>query len=163
MKKIIVLLFMLLPIGAFSQEIKMAFVDFQDVFNVMPELTEAETKFAAIRAQYDETLKGLQTEYTAKYEEYMKIEAELPENLKLRRQQEIMEIQERYQNFLPQAEQDLEQEYAKLMSPIQEKVVNAIKAVGEEQGYAILNSQVFFYTGPIIDATPLVKAKLGIR
>ena len=163
MKKLVVLLLLLLPLGAFSQEIKLAFVNFNEVFDLMPEYSDAEMKFAAINAQYQESYKQLETELTAKYEEYMKIEAELTENLKLRRRQEIQQIQERIQNFVPQAEQDLQQEQSKLMAPIQEKVLNAIKAVGEEQGYAILNSQVFFHTGPLIDATPLVKAKLGIR
>jgi len=165
MKKLIVLLLVLLPMGAFSQEMKIAFVNFNEVFEVMPEMSEAETQYAAISAQYQEQLSTLQTEYQAKYEEYMKIEATLPENLKLRRQEEIQQLQERIQNFIPQAQQDLEQEQAKLMTPIQEKVINAIKAVAEEQGYTYtLTSQVLFHTGSnAIDATPLVKAKLGIR
>jgi Outer membrane protein len=165
MKKLIVLLLMLLPMGAFSQEMKIAFVDFQEVFSVMPELAEAETKYASIRAQYDEQINALQTEFTAKYEEYMKIEATLTENLKLRRQQELQELNDRYQNFIPQAQQDLDQEQTKLMTPIQEKINNAIIAVAEEQGYDYtLNSQVLFHTGRnAVDATPLVKAKLGIR
>jgi outer membrane protein len=130
----------------------------------MPEREEAELKLAAINAQYQETYKALDTEYTAKYEEYMKIEAELTENLKLRKQQEIIQLQERIQNFVPQAQQEIEQEQSKLMVPIQEKLINAIKAVGEEKGYSILNAQVFFHTGPnLIDATPLVKTKLGIK
>jgi len=165
MKKLIVLLLMLLPIGAFSQEMKIAFVDFQEVFSVMPELAEAETKAATITAQYQEQLEVLQTEYEAKYGEYMKIESTLTENLKLRRQQEIQDLGERIQNFIPQAQQDIEQENAKLMAPIQEKITNAINAVAEEQGYDYtLNSQVLFHTGKnAVDATPLVKAKLGIR
>ena len=165
MKKFIVLLLALLPLGAFSQEMKIAFVDFQEVFDAMPELTEAETQYAAVSAVYQESLQTLQTEYNAKYEEYMKIEATLTENLKLRKQQEIQDLGERIQNFIPQAQQDLEQEQAKLMAPIQEKVVNAIKAVAEEQGYTYtLTSQILFHTGSnAINATPLVKAKLGIR
>jgi len=165
MKKFIVLLFMLLPMGAFSQEVKIAFVNFQEVFEVMPEMDEAETKFAAISAQYDEQIKALQTEYQAKYEEYMKVEATLPENLKLRRQEELQQLGDRYNNFVPQVQQDLEQEQIKLMTPIQQKVINAINAVAEEQGYDYtFNSQVLFHTGKnAVDATPLVKAKLGIK
>ena len=163
MKKFIVLLLVLLPMGAFSQEMKIAFVNFNEVFDIMPEREEAELKFASISGQYDEQYKQLQTEFTAKYEEYMKIEADLTENLKLRRQQELQDLSDRMQNFVPQAQQDLEQEQAKLLTPIQEKIINAIKVVGEEQGYAIVNAQVFFHTGALIDATPLVKAKLGIR
>ena len=163
MKKLVILLLMLLPIGAFSQEMKIAFVNFNEVFDMMPELDEAETKFATVSAQYNEQYQQLQTEFTAKYEEYMKIEADLTENLKQRKQQELQELNDRIQNFIPQANQDLEQEQTKLYTPIQEKVLNAIKAVGEEQGYAIFNSQVLFHTGSLIDATPLVKTKLGIR
>ena len=165
MKKFIVLLLLLLPMGAFSQEMKIAFVDFQEVFNTMPELEEAETKYAAIRAQYEEQIKALQTEYNTKLEEYMKIESTLPENLKLRRQEELQQLSDRYNNFIPQVQQDLEQEEMKLMSPLQEKVVNAINAVAEEQGYDYtFNSQVLFHTGKnAVDATPLVKAKLGIK
>jgi len=163
MKKFFVLLLMLLPMGAFSQEVKLAFVDFYEVFDLMPEREEAENKYIAIRSQYEESLQTLNTELTAKFEEYQRIQETLTENLRLRKQQEITELQTRIENFIPQAQQDIEQEQAKLLAPIQEKVVNAIKAVGEEQGYAIMNAQVFFHTGSLIDATPLVKAKLGIR
>ena len=163
MKKIIVLLLLLLPIGAFSQEIKWAFVDFNEVFNLMPEREEAELKLAAVNAQYQEQYNQLQTEYTAKYEEFMKVQADLTENLKARKQQEIEQLIERLQNFVPQAQQDMEQEQTKIMTPVQEKLLNAIKAVGEEQGYTILSSQVFFHTGKLTDVTPLVKAKLGIK
>jgi outer membrane protein len=163
MKKFIILLLVLLPMGAFSQEMKIAFVNFQDVFELLPDYGEALTKFETTQAQYAETAKSMETEYQAKYEEYMRIQDTMAENLKLRKQQEIQDIGERYQTFMQQSQQDLEQEYSKLMAPVQEKVLNAIKAVGEEQGYAILNAQVFFHTGPAIDATPLVKTKLGIR
>ena len=164
MKKWIVLLLMLLPMGAFSQG-KIAFVDFEEVYNLMPEMTEAETKFATIKAQYQEIYQKMQTELTAKYEEYMKTEATLAENIKVRKQQEIQEIQDRMQNFVPQAQQEIDQEQMKLMAPIQEKVTNAIKTVATEQGYDYtLDSRVLFHTGNnAIDATPLVKAKLGIK
>ena len=163
MNKFIVLLFLLLPMGAFSQEIKWAFVDFNEVFDVMPEREEAELKWVAIQAQYEEQYKQFNTELTAKYEEYMKIRDELSENLRLRREQEIQQLSERLQNFVPQAQQDLAQEQEKLMAPIQEKVLNAIKAVGQEQGYTILDSRAFYHPGSLTDATPLVKAKLGIK
>ena len=165
MKKLIVLLLALLPIGAFSQEVKIAFVDFNAIFDVIPEREEAEMQFAAISAQYQEQFNTLQTEYQAKAEEYMKLQDTLTENLKLRRQQEIQDLTSRIENFAQQAEQDLQQEQAKLLEPIQLKIMNAITAVSEEQGYAyILDARALFHTGKnAIDATPLVKTKLGIR
>jgi len=164
MKKLIVLLFMLLPVGAFSQEVKIAIVNFGEVFNLMPELTEAETKFATFRAQYENDLKALQDEYTVKMEDYMKLQDTLTENLKLRRQQELQGLQDRYENLLRVYQEDAEQEQQKLYTPIQEKIQKAIKTVGDEQAFTmIINPQALLYQGNVIDATPLVKAKLGLR
>ena len=165
MKKIIVSLFLLLSVGAFSQEIKIAYVNVGDVFNLMPELTDAETQYATIAAQYQEQYKSMLDEFNQKAEEYTKLEATLTENLKLRRQQELQSIQDRIQNFVPESQQLLEQERVKLTNPIQEKLSNAIKQVGEEQGYTyIIDSQATLYIGKsAVDATQLVKTKLNIR
>ena len=165
MKKIIVSLFLLLSIGAFSQEIKIAYVNFGEVFNLMPELAEASSQFEAIAAQFQEQYQSMMDELNQKAEEYRKLEATLNENLKLRRQQELEGMQERIQNFIPESQQLLEQERAKLTNPIQEKLLNAIKQVGEEQGYTyIIDVQATLYTGKsAVDATPLVKTKLNIR
>ena len=40
MKKLIVLLLMVLPLGAIAQEVKIAFVNTQEVFMAMPEVSD---------------------------------------------------------------------------------------------------------------------------
>jgi outer membrane protein len=138
MKKLIVLLFMLLPAGLFSQEVKIAVVNASEVFNMMPELTEAETQFANFSAQYQNDINAMQEEYTMKYQEYMKIQDTLTENLKLRRQEEIQNLGTRIENFYQVFQEDSEKERVKLMTPIQEKLQKAIKDVGDEQGYTVV-------------------------
>lgn len=51
------------------------------------------------------------------------------------------------------------------LTPIQDKLKNAIKAVGDEKGYTyILDPQIVLYQGnTAVDATQFVKAKLGIN
>ena len=51
------------------------------------------------------------------------------------------------------------------MTPIQQKIQDAIKAVGAEQGYTyIIDPQVLLFQGSnAIDATQLVKTKLGLK
>ena len=95
----------------------------------------------------------------------MKTQETLPENLKLRRQQDLNAIQERFQNLMALFQEDSEKEQAKLMTPIQEKLQKAIEAVGQEQGYTvIIPTTALLYVGnSAIDATPLVKAKLGLK
>ena len=165
MKRIIVLLLLLLPIGVFSQEIKIAYVNTEEVFNMMPEYEEAELKFASTSEMYQKEYESLNDQLKIKLAEFQKIEAELNENLKLRRQQELQELYDRIQNYFQNAQQELPQERAKLLAPVQEILIKAIKDVGEEQGYTcIFDDQTMLYIGKsAIDATPLVKAKLGLK
>ena len=165
MKKIIVLLAMLLPLGAFSQEVKIAYVDAATVFNQMPEMDAAEKEWAAVQEKYTNEHKGMQDELNLKYEEYMKVEATLTENLKTKRQQEMQDLNQRIQNFVQLAQEQLQKEQERIYTPIQTKLTNAIKAVGDEQGYSLIVSpQTVLYVGKgAIDATQLVKTKLGIK
>ena len=46
MKKLIVLLFMILPLGVVAQEVKIAYVKTQEVFMAMPEVSDMEKQMA---------------------------------------------------------------------------------------------------------------------
>ena len=48
MKKLIVLLLMILPLGAIAQEVKIAFVKTQEVFMAMPEVSGMEKQMAEV-------------------------------------------------------------------------------------------------------------------
>ena len=164
MKKLIVLIFMLLPLGVFAQD-KIAIVNTADIFNIMPEVSAVEKQLATLNEQYDKEFKTMQDEYTKKYSEYMSQQDSLTENIKLRRQQEIQDLETRIQNFVPVAQQEMQKKQQELYAPIQQKMQDAIKAVGDEKGYTyILNPQVLLYKGnDAVDATDFVKAKLGIK
>ncbi|MDR2042228.1 MAG: OmpH family outer membrane protein [Tannerella sp.] len=165
MRKLIVLWFALLPLGLCAQEVKIAIVNQAEIFNAMPEVSEVETKLAALNEQYEKDLKVMTDEYQKKYADYMAQQDSLTENIKLRRQQEIQDLETRIQNYVPSARQDMERQAEELYAPIREKIQNAIKAVGDEKGYAvIINPQALLYVGSAaIDATPFVKTKLGLK
>ena len=60
MKKLLVLLCMLLPLGVFAQEVKIAFVNTQDVFMAMPEVSAMEKTMADVNEGYKKELKTMQ-------------------------------------------------------------------------------------------------------
>ncbi|MDR0756627.1 MAG: OmpH family outer membrane protein [Tannerella sp.] len=165
MKKIVVLSLMLLPLTLFAQEVKIAIVNTNEIISQMPEVADMQKQLADLNAQYEKELKVMEDEYTKKYSEYIAQQDSLTENIKLRRQQDIQELQTRFQNYIPIAQQDMEKKQSELFAPIQEKLEKAIKAVGDEKGYTyILNPQVLLYKSDnAIDATAFVKEKLGIR
>lgn len=164
MKKLIVLLFMILPLGAFAQEVKIAFVNTQEVFMSMPEVSTMEKQMADLNEKYKIELKQMQDEYTKKYSAFVAQQDSLTENIKLRRMQEVQDLQGRMDNFVQVAQQDVQKKQQELVQPIQQKMMDAIKAVGAEKGYSyIIDPQVILYTGNnAIDATSFVRTKLGL-
>lgn len=164
MKKLIVLLFVILPLGITAQEVKVAFVHTSEVFSLMPENANIEKEMVALNEKYTAELKAMQDEYQRKTAAYIAEQDSLTENIKLRRMQEIEDIRTRIENFYPVAQQDIEKKQQELIQPVREKIQKAIKDVGDEKGYTyIFDPQVFLYVGNnAVDATSFVKSKLGL-
>ena len=164
-KKLFLVALMALPMTLAAQNFKFGTVNSVEIFNLMPEKTTAEQQLEALQKQYEAEFVKMQEEFSAKYKEFVDAQETMPENIKQRRMQEIQEIQQRIQNFREVAASDLEEQQGKLMTPIQEKMSTAIKAVGEENGFTfIFDVNILMYSGAqAIDATPLVKAKLGLK
>ena len=166
MKKLIVLLLMILPsLGAIAQDVKIAYVKTQEVFMAMPEVSAMEKQMADLNEKYKVEMKQMQDEYQKKYSAFVAQQDSLTENIKLRRMQEIQDIQGRMENFVQVAQQDVQKKQGELMQPIQQKLHDAITKVGAEKGYTyIVDPAALLYTGSnAIDATPFVREKLGLK
>lgn len=164
MKKLIILLMVLLPLGVVAQELKMAHVNYNSVLSALPEIPGVEKALSDLREMYDKELKTMNDEYTKKYEEFVRQQDELTENIKLRRMQEIQDLQERMENVVNVATQDIQQKQQELIQPLHEKVTKAIQQVAEENKYSyVADTQYFIYVGNnAIDATEQVRKKLGL-
>ena len=80
------------------------------------------------------------------------------------REKELTDLQERITLF-EQSLQDLMQErQIELMTPFQDKILQAIKDVAKENGYAyIFDTKNLLYSDGGDDVSALVKKKLGIK
>ena len=131
----------------------------------MPEVSGMEKQMADLNEKYRVELKQMQDEYQKKYSDFVAQQDSLTENIKMRRMQELQDMEQRTQNFIQISQQDFQKKQGELFTPIQDKLKNAIKAVGDEKGYTyILDPQIVLYQGnAAVDATQFVKAKLGIN
>jgi hypothetical protein len=165
MKKLIIFLLMMLPLGVFAQESKIAIVNTQEVIQAMPEFATMQKQMADMEAKYKNEMQVMQDEYYKKYSDFVAQQDSLTENIKMRRMQELQDMEQRTQNFIQISQQDFQKKQGELFTPIQDKLKNAIKAVGDEKGYTyILDPQIVLYQGnTAVDATQFVKAKLGIN
>ena len=164
MKKILILSLMaLVPIFATAQ-MKFATVRMQEIFEMMPETKEANKTIAELAKKYEAENKTLKTEYEIKYTDYVKSRANMPQNIRARREQELMLISQSIEDFMMVAQNDVKQQQELLMMPIKAKLMQAVKSVGDEGGYAFVvdEAQMLYKGVNFEDITVFVQAKLGL-
>ncbi len=147
-----------------AQQLKFGTVNTQEVFMQMPEKATAEKTLQDINKKYEDEFLKIQEEFARKYEEFQALGDTVPETIRARRIQEVQDAQARIEQFREMATQDIQKQQEALFAPIQQKLMDAIKAVGIEGSYTYIFdlSTVAYSGGASEDVTPLVKAKLGI-
>lgn len=167
MKKIIIIaLLVIAPLSVFAQ--KFGHINSADIIPMMSEYKSAQTELEELQKQYREELTYMQTEYQKKEDDYLNNRETLPESIRTRREQELMEGQQKINQYYTDCQVNLENKSNELMSGIENKVLKAIQAVGEEGGYVcifnIAGGVVPFVSSTLTtDVTEAVKAKLGIK
>ncbi len=167
-KKLVIAALCVMPFAVSAQDaVKFGNVNTQEIFAVMPERAAAEKEFEATQKKYEAELSKMGEEYSNKYQEFVAQQDTLPENIKVRRMQEIGELEQRLQNFREVAMQSMQQQQQQLIAPITKKLQDAIQAVGKENNFTyifdIANGGILYHAAPSQDVTPMVKAKLGIH
>ena len=164
MKKIFILSLMaLLPIFAMAQ-MKFATVRLQEVFEKMPETKNANKTLEELAKKYEAENTTLKTEYEIKYTDYVRSRNGMPQNIRARREQELMLISQSIEDFMKVAQKDIKEQQEKLMAPIKNKLMEAVTSVGTEGGYAfVIDEAQMLYKGVNFeDITLFVEAKLGL-
>lgn len=142
-----------------------AYVNTIELIDAFPEKVKATEKLVTLSNNYKEELQLMQNEYNKKYSDFITYQNSLAENIKLRRMQELTELENKIHEFMKLAQKDIEEQEKILLEPIKEKIKEAIRAVGIEQNFTVIydlaDPGIIFVTPTAINANPLVRAKLG--
>lgn len=166
-KKLILAALVALPFSAFAQ--KFGVVEFETVFQAMPDFATAQTQLTDASKKYEDEFAKLREEVDKLFAEYQNLQKDpaTPDAIKERRLNELQERDQKVQQFRNTASQDLARLQEQLFAPIQQKITEAIKAVGQEGSYTFIfpkQEGLLLYTGTdVVDLTSTVKTKLGIK
>ncbi len=163
-KKVIIALAVAIALPVVASAQKFGTVDVNEIFTNLPETKAAQTQLAEASKKYEDEFKKLQDEFDKKLQEYQALGQDAPASIKERREQELQELSNKIQQFRNTASQDLEKQNQTLLAPIQSKISDAIKAVGQEGSFTFIfeNAMPIFSGKDVIDVTSAVKNKLGI-
>ncbi|MFT3740510.1 MAG: OmpH family outer membrane protein [Breznakibacter sp.] len=167
MKYFVTALFVFIGMSAFAQELKFGHIDVQKLITELPEKIEADKALQKEATNLQNNLKVMSEDLDKKYTEYMAQRDTLPELIRVTKEKEIQDYDQRIRNFSTLAQQNLQQKEQQLLQPIIEKAQKAIDEVGAEQGliyiFDVSSKVVIYHSAKSMDCEPLVKAKLGVK
>lgn len=166
MKKFLIAIALMAPLSLFAQ--KFAHFNTADIIPKMKEYTTAMEEMQAMQKQYEDDMKLMQDELQKKSEEYQKEQANLLENVRQRREQELNDLYTRLQQSYQDNQTALQKAQTEKMNAISEKVLTVVKKLGEEGGYIYIvdtSSGVIPFVSSTLstDITEQVKKELGIQ
>ena len=164
MKRIIIIAAMaLMSVSAFAQ--KLAYVDFNEIVMLMPEMDEARATIEENNTTNEEILMSMYQEYQTKMQQYEQKAATWTQSVREIKEKEIMEIQARLEQTQQSLQQELQQLQQQLQAPIIEKATNAVNELAKAHGVAaVLEKGSFLYIDAeqMIDLTPEARVALNI-
>lgn len=170
MKKVFgLLLFAALILTAqdgFAQSFKTGHINRDDIIMAMPDYDTAMKQYNAYGQELTNALELMQVEYNNKLDQYVKDSKTLTDLVKANKEQELADMQNRIANFQQQAQVQLQDKQAELLSPIIDKVTKTISDVAKEGGFIYIydvRTLVYYDAVKSTDLAPLVKTKLGLK
>ena len=155
MKKIILIAAIaVMSVAASAQNFKWAYVDFNEIIMLMPEMDSARATMEENQKTNEEILMAMYEEYQTKAQQYQQKAESWTPAIRESKEKEIMEIQTR-----------LEQLQQNLQAPIYEKAQNTVNELAKAKGMAVVfEKSSLLYLDPAqgTDLTPEARKALGI-
>jgi len=148
--------------SAFAQ--KYGHVNSSEIMQVMPGIDSIQIKLVNFHKELQLLYENMMNEFETKREKFDREAGTMSASVRKLREDELIGIQNRIQEFSMNAQEDVDTEKLRLIAPFQEKIQNAINEVAKEHKYIyIFDTQVLLYYDGGDDVTPLVRKKLGIK
>ena len=165
MKKILIFIMLLAPMSLLAQ--KFGYVNSGELIQLMPEFAKAQQKIQDLEKTYTAEFNGMRTELEKKGTEFEKLQQDsVPESILKRRYEELLQLEQRLQQFGQEVQQKLAVAEQEEMLAIQTKLRDALDAVGRDGGYVCIYDLAggMPYVSKTLceDVTMKVRTKLGI-
>lgn len=166
MKRIILIAAMaVMSVAASAQNFKWAYVDFNEIIMLMPEMDSARATMEENQKTNEEILMAMYEEYQTKTQQYQQKAETWTPAIRESKEKEIMEIQARLEQTQQSLQQELQQLQQNLQAPIYEKAQKTVNDLAKAQGIAVVFEKAsLLYLDPAqgTDLTPEARKALNI-
>ena len=166
MKKMFLIAAMaVMSVAASAQDLKFAFVDFNEVIMLMPEMDQARATLEENQKTNEEILMAMYEEYQTKAQQFQQKASTWTPAIRESKEKEIMDIQARLEQTQQSLQQEMQQLQNSLQAPIYEKAQNTVSELAKAKGVAaVFEKSSLLYLDPAqgTDLTPEARKALNI-
>ena len=141
---------------AHAQALKIATVDFQDALNKVKEGATARKKLEGMFEAKRKGIEGLEAQIKSKKDEYDRQAVILSDAARKQKENELMQLQNQYQQVYMQSEGEMQQAYAALMEDLITKMRAIAETIAKEKGFNLVLEVTeggVVYSAPAFDIT----------
>ncbi len=167
MKKLLLISLLVLSVGAYAQ--KYAYIDSEYILSNMPSYVEAQAELDRLSVNWQKEIEAKFKEIDDMYRKYQQDAVLLPEDAKVKRQNEIINAESEAKELQKKrfgTDGDLYKKREELIKPIQDRVFTAIEEYARERAYAFVfdkaGDMTIVYADSKYDINDAILAKLGV-
>lgn len=154
--------------AGYSQTMKFGHINSDELIQALPEFDSATVKLENFRKELTNALELMSVELNNKNDAYTKEQKNLTDIVRQTKEQEIIDLNKRMQDFQQNAQTKYQDKQVELFQPIYTKVDKAIKDVGKENGFVYIfdvakGSLLYFDETKSTNIMPLARTKLGLK
>jgi outer membrane protein len=163
MNRLVIVLLLGFGVMSASAQQRFGYLNTQELIVQMPEYAEAQKKHEAFQMEQQQKYQAMVTSYQTKEAEIESGQVTMTETEKQMLYTELQTLGQQIQQYEQTVPQLIQNHQGELIGAIVEKVQNAAKEVGAENGFIyIFDTNVLLYPGGGEDVTVMVKKKLGL-
>ena len=152
-----------MSVAASAQNLKWAYVDFNEIVMLMPEMDEARATMEENQKTNEEILISMYEEYQTKMQQYQQKAESWTPAIRESKEKEIMEIQARFEQTQQSLQQEIQVLQQNLQAPIYDKAQTVVNDLAQGIAFVFEKSSLL-YVDPAqgVDLTPEARKALNI-
>ena len=140
MKRYILISLALVSMTVAAQS-KFGYVSYSSILKALPEYNIVNTQLDELQAKYESEITRSDREFNIKYAEFIEEQSKIPDNIRIKRHKELMELMEKSMAFKDEINSAMREARREMMQPLRDKVDAALQELCVEEGYDyILNT-----------------------
>ncbi len=121
-----------------TQIIKYGYLSYDSVFQSMPEYATMQATMQQLRDKYEAEQKRVANDFNEKYEEFLEGQANFPQTILQKRQNELQEMLNKNIAFKKESLRLLDKASCEAKAPLKERLAAILDQIGKERGYIFI-------------------------